>query len=157
MVCTICECVLIRNMLKSFHLQIYLHFVSFHWYKRRQTLTHVVFMSHCWMTSWGDKLKQGSLIFCASLWWCVFNANHPEHCPGKTKQNTVFTSAWLSEHTANIVSKLSFWQEYEVICLCSTSIFHSCCQSSAVVLSSKSRFPQQPWFVVTWFVRFIDI
>lgn len=35
----------------------------------------------------------------------------------------VFTSAQLSEHTANIVSELSFWQEHEVICLSSSRQF----------------------------------
>lgn len=52
-------------------------------------------------------------------------------------KNALLTSARLPQHyshAANIVSKLPFWLEHEVICLCSTLRFvhHSCALSSCL-------------------------
>lgn len=99
----------------------------------RHTLNHVDFMSQCWTTSWEDKLKQGSLIFCASLCWCVFKMQilqstaqaKNKHCfhIWSTFKNTqpILTQNYLSDRNMKwFVSAACF-------------IFHSCCHSSPVV------------------------
>lgn len=112
------------NTLNSAFLQLYLHFtpispspsISFHWYKQQ---AHT---QSCWFhvslldgVLGGQAKARLSHIFYITVVVCVENAQTPEHCPGK---NTPLTSGRLSKHTANSVSKLSFWQEHEVICLC---------------------------------------
>lgn len=95
---------------KILHLQLYLHnklksrSVILRGYTQQATLHHV--------TS-GDKLKRGLPIISSPRAVC--------DCPGN---NTVFTSAQLSVHTASTAPQLSLcWQEHEVICLCGTLHF----------------------------------
>lgn len=69
------------------------------------------------------------------------NAKPPERCPGT---NAALTSARRSEHTANVVSKLSFWQEHEVICLrCTSFLLPYLSTSLQIWLSFLLLFPQQ--------------